>query len=300
MKTPAALATAALLACACATPNAVEKAVIADDPAPTAVEQHCPSIHDMGTEFDPGASVGVTRSEPLLEPMPFGGSTTGSGSGGAGRHRTLRTDTGSPPVWGYEPPDSRVSNRIGDSRRIHVQVPENAERYRMLFVRKDLHTVMHYIALRTRLQLIVEGTIDCIVTMEVSSDWDMDDEEQTKRLLKDFASQADLEYIEDGLVIILRRKRPPVGSSHEHGFNVSLDGFPLDAAVTVAAHVMDVRASLSPAAFEATSQELIWLRLDRAGKEKVLQRLADLCDLKLVKVSDDEEVPEYELRLKTE
>src|SRR5690606_37217870 len=33
------------------------------------------------------------------------------------------------------------------------------------FVKKDIHTVMHYIGLRSNLDIIVEGTIDVVMTI---------------------------------------------------------------------------------------------------------------------------------------
>jgi type II secretory pathway component GspD/PulD (secretin) len=66
------------------------------------------------------------------------------------------------------------------------------------FVQKDLHTVMHYIALRSGLQIIVEG--DFVLKLTV-----MFRNVDPKEALRSICKANNLEMVENGIVIIVKR-----------------------------------------------------------------------------------------------
>src|SRR5690606_28832315 len=67
------------------------------------------------------------------------------------------------------------------------------------FVKKDIHTVMHYIGLRSNLDIIVEGTIDVVLTI-IHRNVDPRD------VIRSICKANKLDYIEDGTSIIIKAR----------------------------------------------------------------------------------------------
>lgn len=72
------------------------------------------------------------------------------------------------------------------------------------FVQKDIHTVMHYIALRSGLQIIVEGVIDVKLTV-------MYRKVLPKDAIRSICKANELEYVEDGAFIIIKKRQQAGG-----------------------------------------------------------------------------------------
>ncbi|MCA8919784.1 MAG: hypothetical protein KDB32_11950, partial [Planctomycetes bacterium] len=104
------------------------------------------------------------------------------------------------------------------------------------FVQKDIHTVMHYIALRSGLQIIVEGEVDVRLTV-------MFRKVNPKEAIQSICKANKLDYIEDGSVIIIK-KRPQtsqlanvVKGEQADRFNVNFESHSLVAAIMEVASV---------------------------------------------------------------
>jgi hypothetical protein len=67
------------------------------------------------------------------------------------------------------------------------------------FVQKDLHTVMHYIALRSGLQIIVEGEVSVALTVMFHDIKPID-------AIESICKANGLEMVQDGTVIIIKKK----------------------------------------------------------------------------------------------
>ncbi len=67
------------------------------------------------------------------------------------------------------------------------------------FVKKDIHTVMHYIGLRANLDIIVEGTIDVVLTI-IHRNVDPRD------VIRSICKANKLDFIEDGTSIIIKAR----------------------------------------------------------------------------------------------
>jgi len=177
-----------LAACGSQQPESRPPQVADNEPATGEPVQ--PSILDMKHEFDPGATVGVTRSEPLLEKMPMGGETF-EAPVTVGRYRRLVP--AQKPAWYNEKAKPEATNADGDT--IYVD-----------WARKDVHTLMHYLALRTGLQIIVQGDVDLVFQNGLRMPNGQPTEEEAKKVIRDICEANGLEYIEDDGFIIIKQK----------------------------------------------------------------------------------------------
>lgn len=104
------------------------------------------------------------------------------------------------------------------------------------FVKKDIHTVMHYIALRSGLQIIVEGTIDAELTV-------MYRKVLPKDAIRSICKANELEFVEDGTFIIIKKRQSTTGLANvvkgdaEGRFNVAFESQELVAAIMEVAKV---------------------------------------------------------------
>lgn len=138
-----------------------------------------PTILDSGTEFDPGATFGVTRSEPLLEHMPMAEALAAPAN--SGRFRTITLEWDSP-----EQKEEEV-------------VPRSSPR--------DFHTLLHYLALRTGLEIAIEGQIDLVLTVDFMRQEENLTKAKAKEIIWSICKANNLDYVEDGDFIIVK-KRP--------------------------------------------------------------------------------------------
>lgn len=98
------------------------------------------------------------------------------------------------------------------------------------FVQKDIHTVMHYIALRSGLQINVDGQISANLTV-------MYRDVNPKEAIRSICKANELEYVEDGKFIIIKRRVQQTGLANvvkgeaAGRFNVSFESHELVAAI---------------------------------------------------------------------
>ena len=133
------------------------------------------------------------------------------------------------------------------------------------FVRKDINTIMHYIALRSGLQIIVQGEIEDKFTVMYK---DVDPKEAIKSICKEHG----LEMVEDGQVTII--KKAP--KRFDFVFNGSL-GDALDQLKETAD--VDVRADR-----ELQQEFEIVMALNQLTVRQVLELLCDDLELALVEI----------------
>lgn len=106
------------------------------------------------------------------------------------------------------------------------------------FVQKDIHTVMHYIALRAGLQISVEGSVNITLTVMFRN---VDPKEAIKSLCK----SNKLDYIEDGQFIIIKARQQTtklanvVRGEYKDRFNATFELHPLVQAINEVAQITD-------------------------------------------------------------
>ncbi|MCB9932857.1 MAG: hypothetical protein H6841_05470 [Planctomycetes bacterium] len=211
---------------------------------------------------------------PGLEPMPFGGSMFGPWDvGGAG-------------------PDDPASSR------------------RERFLRStDLHTALHYIALRTGLQVIVDGKIDAELraAFRVPSN-----RAEAIELIQSICKANKLDYIQDGDVIILKaRPEEPSLANVITGdwagvYHVKFEEQDLVTAIMEVAVVTKSQVLVPTSGTDKTQesqgggikQVRVTLELKNATAEEVLRKLAELGDMDLAVEKDEGGQPFYRFSFK--
>lgn len=114
--------------------------------------------------------------------------------------------------------------------------PDPNEPITVDFVQKDLHTVMHYIALRSGLQIIVEGEVDVKLTV-------MFRDVIPRDAIQSICKANKLDFIEDGTVIIIKRRPQEAALANvvkgevDGRFNVNFESHELVAAIMEVASV---------------------------------------------------------------
>lgn len=282
MRTPAALAAAALLACACATqPDRIDY-----DGAGRFVEMGWPTA--SGEEFAPDPNRPVTvdftsrrlravfSPVPGLEPMPFG----------SGMHGPWDVDPDSPAVEGVR--QSRIP-------------------------RGDLHTTLHYIALKSGLQIIVQEGIDLQLTIDFSFPEGVDPKDRAREIIHSIAKANKLDIIEDGDVIILKERLqdksvPCVTRSEFDGrYNAEFENHDLVEAIMETARVThtDVFFPVTPQDQSEKSEDVVrWKRISLSVKDAttdhIMRELARLGDMTIdvSVISDDARIPGYQFNYK--
>ncbi|MCB9894773.1 MAG: type II secretion system protein GspD [Planctomycetes bacterium] len=178
------------------------------------------------------------------------------------------------------------------------------------FVQKDLHTVMHYIALRSGLQIIVEGQVDVKLTVMFR---DVD----PKSAIQSICKANKLDYIEDGQVIIIKRRPQEealanvVNGEIEGRFNVNFESHELVTAILEVANVTHaqvfVPATLSQKETKTpqtpddqdkgtevvtkVQSRKISMYMREAKPEQILRRLAELGDMEIEPITLDDSAP---------
>ncbi|MBX3458803.1 MAG: hypothetical protein KF696_02420 [Planctomycetes bacterium] len=169
------------------------------------------------------------------------------------------------------------------------------------FVQKDIHTVMHYIALRAGLQISVEGSVNITLTVMFRN---VDPKEAIKSLCK----SNKLDYIEDGQFIIIKARQQDtqlanvVRGELTDRFNATFELHPLVQAINEVAQITKNDATVPAAPAEdltapgggvagpgdggARFTETIRARqvsmyMREATAEDIMERLAALGGLKL-------------------
>ncbi|MBZ0135798.1 MAG: hypothetical protein K8I27_05455 [Planctomycetes bacterium] len=179
------------------------------------------------------------------------------------------------------------------------------------FVRKDIHTVMHYIALRSGLQIIVQGEIDVQLTV-------MFRRVDPKEAIKSICKANKLDYVEDGLMIIIKQRPQDILQANvvkglvdpDNRYNVNFESHELVAAIMEVARITGIQVfmpSVPPAEgnqprdpdqegedvnrVRDIQERKISMHMREALPEQILRRLADLGDLDMVEQPLDSSVP---------
>lgn len=178
------------------------------------------------------------------------------------------------------------------------------------FVQKDIHTVMHYIALRSGLQIIVEGEVSVRLTVMFRN-------VNPKEAIRSICKANKLDMVEDGQVIIIKQRQQTtqlanvVGSDTEGRFNVSFESHELVQAIMEVAQVTRTEASIPSVTIAEGEQRdpddeeegesrarrvqerLVSMYMRNAGPDAIFERLRALGDLKL-EVVDRDGAPSYQ------
>ncbi|MCC7510542.1 MAG: type II secretion system protein GspD [Planctomycetes bacterium] len=131
--------------------------------------------------------------------------------------------------------------------------PDSSQPITIDFVQKDIHTVMHYIALRSGLQISVEGSVKVELTVMYR---DVDPKEAIRSLCK----SNKLDYIEDGKFIIIKArpqdtKLANVVKGEQPGrYNVMFELHPLVQAINEVASITESDAYVPAAPPEDLEQ----------------------------------------------
>jgi type II secretory pathway component GspD/PulD (secretin) len=180
--------------------------------------------------------------------------------------------------------------------------PDPNEPITVDFVRKDIHTVMHYIALRSGLQIIVQGEVSVQLTV-------MFRRVLPKEAIQSICKANKLDYIEDGAVIIIKQRPQDTGLANVvkgenlGRFHVNFETHALVEAIMEVARVTGIQVfvpSVPPAEGqqprdpeeegqgEQRVQDIqaraISMHMREAVPEQILYRLADLGDLDVKKI----------------
>ena len=225
-------------------------------------------------EHDPGAEVGASRSDPLLAPMPFGGSMFGP--------------------WD-----------IGDGARSHT--------YTVTGGSGRLRTILHRLAIQAGVSIVVEGDLDVSLSY-IQKGWlDLNDEVPRALALariQSICKANKLDYIHDGDVVIIKRRPTDMALAHvvlselDGHYHVSFEGHELVAAIMEVATVTKTQVFVpavqvnpdDPPAGEEEDAGLpiesvkISLVMRAASPESILRRLAELGDLDIEVVALEDSV----------
>ena len=213
---------------------------------------------------------------------------------------------------GFSSPALMAQDENGDEG---VFKPNPEDPITVDFVRKDLHTVMHYIALRSGLQIIVQGEISVELTV-------MFREVDPKEAIQSICKANKLDMVEDGIVIIIKERPQDILQANvvkglvdpANRFNVNFESHELVAAIMEVARVTGIQVllpSVPPsednnqprdpeeegAGVERVTeiqQRKISMHMREALPENILQRLADLGDLDAEPVNLEEIEPGVE------
>lgn len=175
------------------------------------------------------------------------------------------------------------------------------------FVKKDIHTVMHYIALRSGLQIIVEGTITAELTV-------MYRKVLPKDAIRSICKANELEYVEDGNFIIIKKRRDTaaglanvVKGDADGRYNVAFESQELVAAIMEVAKVTqtpvfvptvpqgetespgprtDDQEAQQERRIQRIQERRISMYMRNADPDAILKRLADVGALKVTKNED--------------
>jgi type II secretory pathway component GspD/PulD (secretin) len=182
------------------------------------------------------------------------------------------------------------------------------------FVQKDLHTVMHYIALRSGLQIIVEGEVTVKLTVMFRN-------VDPKAAIQSICKANKLDYIEDGTVIIIKKRPQDLSLAHvvrgetktaenePDRYNVSFESHELVAAIMEVASVTKTQvfvpaiqqapedAPARPEEEQEGTQRIldiqarkISIHMREALPARILQRLAELGDLKFSEITLEDSI----------
>lgn len=181
------------------------------------------------------------------------------------------------------------------------------------FVKKDLHTVMHYIALRSGLQIIVQGEIEVQLTVMFRR---VDPREAIQSICK--ANKLDM--VEDGTVIIIKERPQDILQANvvkgsidpANRYNANFESHELIAAIMEVARVTNTQVfvpSVPPPSesggqqpidpeqedqgverVQQIQQRKISMHMREARPEQILRRLADLGDLEMLDQPLDDSV----------
>lgn len=285
-----------LVLSACASPRPVVVPPESTVTLATPVQRVYPSILDMQGEFDPGATFGVFRTEPMLERMP--GGDLYDIPGGLGRYRRLTPAQKVAHDDARQPPTITVPSR-GEA----LITPDRLD--------WDIHTLMHYLALYTDLQIIVEGDVD----QRVHAVFSISDEltrGKAVEVIQSVCKACKLDFIQDGVVIIVKAR--PEETSLANVINGDWAGvyhvkFEEQDLVTAIMEVAVVTKSqvLVPTSGTDKTQESkgggikqvhVTLELKNATAEEVLRKLAELGDMDLEVEKDEGGQPVYRFSYK--
>jgi hypothetical protein len=164
----------------------------------------------------------------------------------------------------------------------------------MDFVRRDLHTVMHYIALRSDLQIIVEGEVGETLLTSVRLPQGNLTRAEALAILQSICKANKLDYIEDGNVVIIKKRPQDLSLAHvvlselDGHYNVSFEDHELVAAIMEVATVTKTQVfvpALQPSGDDVIEPVKVTLQMRAALPERILRKLAELGDLEIEQVA---------------
>ena len=159
------------------------------------------------------------------------------------------------------------------------------ERVTIDFVKKDIHTVMHFIALRTGLKIIVDGEVDPRIFLTV-----MYKEVDPIAAIESICKANRLILVRDGDFIIIKRrpaaKLDNVKPAGKRRYNVSFVDMPLVEAIMETAKVTGTAAFVPAVSWDGNetrpvAPQEITLTLKEATPDQILRILAVLGDMEL-------------------
>lgn len=164
---------------------------------------------------------------------------------------------------------------------------------------RDIHTAMHYIALRSNLQIIMEGDISLAGPIYVRVPADATPRDRAILVLKSICKANKLDYILDGNVVIIKRRPAESSLAHvvlselEGRFNVGFEDHEVVAAIMEVATVTKTQVFVpAQRANEAAQLEpvKVSLHMRAAIPERILGRLAELGGMEIEQVTLEDSV----------
>lgn len=207
-----------------------------------------------------------------IAPMPFGRSMFGP--------------------WDVEPRGMRSSIPAARSDR-HVVAPafEESSDDDMWFSRSSLHTVLHYVAMQTGLNLIMQGDIDSQVTAAVPASMSL---ERGIAGVRTFCEICGLDFEYDGDVVIIREFPEPTLVIRAPGlYSVEFNADKLLDAIRDVVAMTGARVLVPLRLMELRPQPQVSLQMNDGTPEAILARLAELSDMDLEYVTGEGVKPAY-------
>lgn len=135
------------------------------------------------------------------------------------------------------------------------------------FVQKDIHTIMHYIALKSGLQIVVEGEIEGSFTVSYK-------DIAPRAAIKSICKANGLDMIEDGEVIIIKQGDPRFDFTFEGSLGDAIDTISSTTGVSVRAHK------------SLRDEHEVMVFVKQVSVRQVLDLLCDDLELSLVVIGD--------------
>ncbi len=176
-----------------------------------------------------------------------------------------------------------------------TQPKKDSDDFVIDFVQKDIHTVMHYFALRSGLDLIVEGATYPSLTVIQRVPKEDDPQKQREEFLKVLRRICEanrLEMVEDGTSVIIKKKtgpepEPTVAAGTLDGrWNVNFENASAWAAAGQCAKLMKVGLSL-PLQREQDANQKFSIYMREATPSAIMQRIAAEAGMEVIETTEN-------------